>query len=334
MKRVIQITISLALLLILFYWVDLEQIEESLIEARYSYIFMAVIIITLDCILMGFKWKLLLGVKKINISLYKATKIYYISNFLGLFLPPTLGTDMVRAYYVSKDGGKLHDILASILMERYLGFLGIFIMGLLGCLYIFHFVLIDTIDITTIMTFIGILTLVTTVGFFISLSNGMVNLIKNFLARFKNKKFLSKILTKAVNLLDSFAGYKNHKTILTVTILLTFLEIFLVILWSYSIAVGLNISVSFLYFVSFIPITLFLVRLPISLDGFGINEGSYAYFLAAIGISETLGFSLGLINHFITILAIIPGGIFWALHRNKNEIKNLQFSTIQAAADE
>ena len=85
---------------------------------------------------------------------------------------------------------------------------------------------------------------------------------------------------------------------------------------------------------AFIPINLILIRLPISLDGFGINEGTYVYFLSAIGISEALGFSLGLINHFITILAIIPGGIFWAIFKHENEIKRLELIKIDIRNNE
>lgn len=331
MKRTIQIAVSVALLLILIYWIDFNQIKESLIEARYVYLFAALIIITLDRILMGFKWKILLGVKKINISLFNATKIYYISNFLGLFLPPTIGTDLVRAYCVSKNGGKMRmqDILASIVIERYLGFLGIFITGLLGCLYLFHFVSIESIDIYTLLIVVGILTLVMTIGFFISLNKNIINIIKNILSKFNNNKFLKKILKMINSFLDSYAHYRNHKTILIISILLTFFEIFLVVLWTYVIALGLNISVSLLYFMAFVPINLILVRLPISLDGFGINEASYVYFLTAIGISETLSFSLGIINHFVTIIAIIPGGIFWAAFKNENDIEKLKLNGIK-----
>ncbi len=329
MKRAIQVVVSLTLFLILLSWIDIGQIQDSLIEAQYIYLLIAVVIITVDRVLMGLKWKLLLRARKINISLFKATKIYYIANFLGIFLPPTVGTDLVRAYCISHKEGKLHDIIASILMERYLGFLGIFVTGLVGCVYIFNFVSSESLDVSIILIFIGVLTLLTIIGFFISLSSNVARVIKNFLGRFRCKKFLNKVVVKTGNLIDSYANYKHHKLILIFSVLLTFLEIFLVILWSYAIAIGLNISISFLYFAAFIPITLFLIRLPISLDGFGINEGSYAYFLAAIGISKGLGFSLGLINHFITILAIIPGGIFWAIYKSKNEVKKLELSKIE-----
>lgn len=331
MKRAIQIFISIILLVILIYWIDFKQIQVSLTEARYLYLVAALIIITLDRILMGLKWKILLEVKKINISLLHATKIYYMSNFLGLFLPPTIGTDLVRAYCVSKNGGKMkmHDIFASIVIERYLGFLGIFITGLLGCIYMFHFVSIESIDLYTISVVVSILTLFISVGFFISMNKKIIRMIKSILCKFRHNKILKKILIKVNGFLDSYAHYSNHKTVLTISILLTFFEIFLVVLWTYAIALGLNISVSLLYFMAFVPINLILVRLPISLDGFGINEASYVYFLAAIGISEALSFSLGIINHFITIIAIIPGGIFWAVFKNENEIERLELSKIQ-----
>ena len=178
MKRTIQILISISLLLILFFWIDFDQIKNSLIEAEYLYLSSALIIITLDRFLMGWKWKLLLRVKNIKISVFHATKIYYISNFLGLFLPPTVGTDLVRAYCLSKKESKTHDIFASMVMERLIGFWGIFVAGLFGCFYFFNFVSVDSIDIFTISIIVGVLALATTVGFFISMSRRSIKIDK------------------------------------------------------------------------------------------------------------------------------------------------------------
>ncbi len=54
------------------------------------------------------------------------------------------------------------------------------------------------------------------------------------------------------------------------------------------------------------------MRLPISLDGFGIREGAYVYFPGLVGISKTIAFSVGFINHIVSIIGILPGGIFYA----------------------
>jgi len=58
-----------------------------------------------------------------------------------------------------------------------------------------------------------------------------------------------------------------------------------------------------------------LTRLPISIGGFGVDEGVFTYFLTLVGVSVTLGFSIAIINHMIFILVILPGGIIHLLDR-------------------
>lgn len=314
MKKTIQIAISIILLIILFIWTDIEQLKNSLVNANYFYLFLAIIIITVDRIVMGLKWKILLKVKQINISLLKATKIYYIANFLGLFLPPTIGTDFVRAYYIPKNEGSVQDILASIIVERYLGFLGIFFAGLLGCIYFIEYIEYDSFNKLFIIALS--LVIIGTSVFIVSFNIKLINWLKNIFRPLGKRNIFKKILPVLKKLMDSYAYYRNHKTFLIISMALTFLEIFLVILWSYVVAIALNVDVSFTYFIAFIPIILFLVRLPITIDGFGINEGSYIYFLSLVGVTEALSFGVGLINHIITIVAILPGGIFYATDKS------------------
>ena len=152
----------------------------------------------------------------------------------------------------------------------------------------------------------------------------MIDLFKVFINRFSNKKFFWRVIPKIEKLIDSYIYYKKHKKVLIYVMVLTLAEIFLVVLWSYVIALSLNIGISLTYFAAFIPIVLFLIRLPISLDGFGINEGTYVYFLGLIGVAETLAFSVGLINHFITIAAILPGGVFYAFDKGKVSISDIE----------
>lgn len=320
MKRIIQIVISVVLLTLLFLWTDVEQLKNSLLNANYLYLFLAVIIITIDRIVMGLKWKILLKVKQINISVFEATKIYYIANFLGLFLPPTIGTDLVRAYYIPKDKGSVQDILASIIVERYLGFLGIFFAALIGCIYFIEYV--DYKSFNNLFMAALALVIISAVGFIISFNVKLIDWLKNIFKPLKGKKIFKKILPSLHKLVNSYSYYRNHKTVLIISMLLTFFEIFLVILWSYVVAIGLNIDVSLTYFIAFVPIVLFLVRLPITIDGFGINEGSYVYFLSLVGISEAISFSVGFINHIITIIGILPGGLFYAMDKSIKGFKN------------
>jgi hypothetical protein len=310
--------------------VDYEELKTSFINFKYEYALIAFGIITINRFIMGYKWRMLLKIKNINISLFAITKIYYIGNFLGLFLPPTVGTDVVRAYYISKDGSSKADIISSIIMERLLGFLALFIAALLGFILFINIITTHNLNENGLFLVLIGLTIVGVSGFLLSLNQRFNNLITSFLRKKEDKKYWKKIVPKFLKVYESYISHKNFKLVLVGFLILTFAEIFTVVLWSYTIALGLDIHIPLIYFLAFMPLVLFLIRLPISFDGFGINEGLFVYFLSLVGIQAATGFSVGIINHFITIIGILPGGLFYAFNRDFKKMpptENISSST-------
>jgi uncharacterized membrane protein YbhN (UPF0104 family) len=81
------------------------------------------------------------------------------------------------------------------------------------------------------------------------------------------------------------------------------------------------VSVETFYYFSFVPIIIFLIRLPLSFDGFGIHEGGYVYFLSLVKVDPSIAFSVGAINHLMFIIVLLPGCIFYIL--NKKQVESI-----------
>ena len=325
-RRLIQITVSITLLGVLVYWIEVDQVGASLVGANFTYIALALCVVTVNRLVMTLKWSLLLKAKGINISYSKLIRIYYISNFLGLYLPATIGGDAVRVYYTvnsidkgDKDG--LVDIISSILLERFLGMAALFLFGLGSTLA--YFSLLSNAEISTyrllLITIAGVCSL-GIAGFFISLSTVLSEKVLCVLAYFQHNQLLSTTSSKIEKLYRSYLEYKTKKITLVLFFSLTCVEIFTVVLWSYLVATAVEAVAPFIYFCAFLPIVMVLIRLPISLDGLGILEGSFAYFLSLAGVSETLGFSAGIANHIVVLTAILPGVLFYALWKRPREV--------------
>ena len=319
-KKYLQIAISIVLLAVLVSWINIDQFLSSLQKTDYWYIGFAIVLMPVDRLLMAYKWNLLLKEKNIQIKLLEAFRIYYISNFLGVFLPPTIGTDIVRATYVAKQKFSIPDVIASILVERLLGFLSLFIFGIYSIIIIIT--TIDSLYISPLdILLISILaTILFTLAFIFSFNSIISNIINYFIGLFKHKKYISKFSVKIQSLVNSYQSYKSRKITLILFFLLTLLEIFMAALVNYLIAVGLHADVSLIYFTAFIPLLMIVTRLPISLDGFGIKEGGSLYFLSLVGVPDALGFSIGLLSHILTLISVSPGGILYFIDQAKKKI--------------
>jgi uncharacterized protein (TIRG00374 family) len=163
------------------------------------------------------------------------------------------------------------------------------------------------------------------IAFFISFNERVINIVINLLKSRQDKKFRFIISLKIQKLILSYKSYKTKKLVLLVFFVLTLFEIFAGILINFLVATGLSINVPITYFLAYLPIMMLLVRIPISFSGLGITEGGAIYFLGPIGVPAAYAFSIGVINHFISLAGLLPGALFYALNRKikikKNELE-------------
>jgi uncharacterized protein (TIRG00374 family) len=324
LKQYFQAMVSVVLLTVIFGWIDTSQVNIALKNVNYWFLVLALIIFTADRILMAFKWNLLLNVKGIKISLYNATRIYYISNFMGLVLPATVGADVVKTHLVAKKKFSIADVIASILVERLLGFLGLFLYGLVAVFLFINTLNESRVNFHEIILVLVCLTVLGVGSLIVSFNETAIRLVINGLKFVQNKRFWNRLSSKIQKLLLSYQSYKNEKFILLVFFLLTLVEIFAGIFINFFIASALNLHVPLSYFVAYIPIMMVIVRLPISFGGLGIREGGAIYFLGLVGVSQASAFSLGVIDNLLGLVGLIPGSIFYALDRSEAKIESAE----------
>ncbi len=59
-------------------------------------------------------------------------RIFFVSTFVGTFLPASVGGDAVRAYSLSRLNVNGGDAVASVFMDRMLGVASVLLMALVG----------------------------------------------------------------------------------------------------------------------------------------------------------------------------------------------------------
>ena len=144
------------------------------------------------------------------------------------------------------------------------------------------------------------------------------NLLRRLTSLFQSQTIREhKIFIKLGEVYQSYRTYQGDLSLLLIFLLLSLAENLFPLFWTYFLSLAFGIEVPLLYFFILIPIVLALVRLPISLDGIGIQEGAYVYFLSLIGVPKSSALLLGLASHILAIISVLPGGIlygFWGLH--------------------
>jgi uncharacterized protein (TIRG00374 family) len=309
---------SAILIGIVLYWVDYDELLASLAQTEYIYLILALTLNLLNRTLMPLKWHLLLAVKGMQIGYFEAVKIYFISSFLGFFLPATIGSDAVRIYYVRRHGFSYPDIISSILVERFIGMIALLLFGVMGCFLFIGYIRDIPFDLHRLLIYAIAAVVAITGVFTLSINSHASGLFLRLLAKLDRYRFIGKATGLIAKIYRSYIAYNRYRGTLLVFFLLTCLEVSLPIFRSYLVALAFGVEVPLIYFFAFIPIILLLIRLPISIDGFGIQEGGFVYFLSLAGVSSSIGFGIGLVNHIIILIGLLPGAIFYMLLKSSD----------------
>ena len=124
----------LACALLLIYVVDVRAVLQTLSRCDPIWALVALGAFTLDRVLMSFKWGLLLTIRGYRVTLTERLMVYCSSMMWGLALPSTVGADGIRILLVRRFGVRVDDALATILVERGLGFVSALLMAVMSLL--------------------------------------------------------------------------------------------------------------------------------------------------------------------------------------------------------
>jgi uncharacterized protein (TIRG00374 family) len=274
-----------------------------------------VLLLLSDRALMAFKWNLLTQVKGMSISLWQSLRIYLISNFVGIFLPTGVGGDIYRVYYTSARQGRTQDVVASVVVERFVGIVASAAFALLGLLLMALFGVglhrsFNLIAITSGFLIVALL------AFWVSSRTLMVEVLQSLLSTNKSSWLLKKCLLCH----EAYSEYRQYKGLLLVFFCLSLFEQGFFALANYGGAKAIGMDVKFIYFIGIIPLCQILMRIPISINAIGVQEGLYALLFTQMSVSVTEAVFLALLVRVGHWLVVLPGAIFYLMDRNTSRL--------------
>ncbi|MDI6891001.1 MAG: lysylphosphatidylglycerol synthase transmembrane domain-containing protein [Thermodesulfovibrionales bacterium] len=273
----LKLTVSSGLLYIVLSRTGLKQVF-SIIKGMNLYAFISAILLYIFAqFISTVRWKLLLpGV----LGIRKLFSLYLIGSFFNTILPGLVGGDAVKAFYLYQATGRGSLTLASIFMDRYLGF----VMLIAICAIAFPFGYSYFQDSPIAWTPPLIVT-----AFII------VSLLIFGLRLGKRIKILSEFY-------DYFHSYRNQKGIIVRALVISALIQLSGIFAVYVLAFGLGEPISFLACLIFLPLIVMFTMIPISISGVGLREGAFVLFFGLIGVRPDIATALSL-SWFLAITA-------------------------------
>lgn len=307
-KTALKITVSAALLYIIFSRIDRESFAQNLKLMDLRYAPFILLFIVLNYVVGAFRWKQLLVYEDTrHIKVKYLINLYFIGSFFNNFMPTSIGGDVYKMYQLGKKIGDAAKGLSSTFMERFTGIVSLVVVSYIGLVRTLPFwvnLLPENIQGKSFLV-LGFKVLLF-VGFWIGAGVGFLSL--SFLA--KKILFFRKIY-------DAIMVYKDERKVLFIAFLTSFIVQFLAIFTQYFIflALGVELPLFFALFV-FPVITLAGFFIP-SLNGLGVQDALYISFMGMVGVEEPLALSASILYHIARLLVSLIGGVLYALGKGE-----------------
>lgn len=317
---VFRISISVALLILLFRGIDGKTLFKLIRNSDKLLLFYAACTFFLMYPLALLRWNMLLKASKIHLPLKRVIMSFSGGVFFNVFLPSTIGGDFMRSMDLAKHTQKTKEVIATVLLDRLSGYVGLVFLSLLALLLGFKLI-----EDKVVFFFVSFLVIFLALVLIVLFNKRIYSRINKFLHATRKDtgksglSTLEKIRGALINLHQEMHYFRHKKKVILNNLGLSFLIQVLSPVSFYLLGLSLGVKINIVYFFVFLPIIGAITLLPISIGGLGLRDASTVYFFAKVGVIKDLSFAMSLLNFsFILIFGSIGGIIYvFTLHNRR-----------------
>jgi glycosyltransferase 2 family protein len=276
----------------------------ALARADWRWAAAAVALVLVDRALNAYRWLVLLRpLAGARPPLDAVLRVFFISTFVGTFLPASVGGEAVRAVALARHGVGMADSVASVLADRVLGALSILIVGGVAAVF----------APASVPGWLAFGTGAAAVAACVAIALGLFSDRADRVARSLLHRWTrGRILSAASSLLESLRRYAHSigvlLNVLGGSIAVQVLRI--VQAWLLGLALGLALGPA-VYFV-YIPIILLIMLVPVTINGIGTSQAAFVWLFAESGVAAADAFALSVLFVGLGVVGNLPGGILYA----------------------
>jgi hypothetical protein len=303
--RIVRGVVSAGLLGFLLWRADLSGIVARLAGVHAGSLLAACVLLHVDRMLQAWKWRGLLLSSGTPIRLRDAIANTYMGNFAGQFLPSGVGGDVARVFLLRKMRLPTDEVVASIAMERVVGFCALLATASVAVLV---GAFLDAPAPEGLPGGILVVSAIAAAGAVTSLSprfESITTRLSRPLERFRLRAL-------ADSLIRAYRRYAGRKRAVTVYFFLSIVEVAAMTLVTHVACLSLSLEVGLVPLLLIVPVTLVSMRIPVSVNGLGVREGVLVFTLGALGHSAEAALALSVTMRFLDLgVSAIGGLLFW-----------------------
>jgi glycosyltransferase 2 family protein len=302
----LQLTVSASLVAYLVWKIDIGQTADEIASSNPLYVLAAVAIYVLTLVPMAWRWQVLLASKGVHEPLGWLTRLYLIGYAASQVLPTGVGGDAVRIVeHVRRRPNVKGETAGAVLMERVVGSAGILIVVAIGLA-----LAVGRYDNLGPFIWVEVACVILLLAFGLVLFSRRAN---SFLQEHVFPRGRAIRLHRPLSAVwTALHGYRSQKRALALALAATIGVQFvrMLAIWLCGEAVGVDVSP--LVYVILGPLLFLVTMIPVTVNGLGVRESFFVFFLDRFGVPADSAFAAGFLFFAVTIATALPGGLILA----------------------
>lgn len=294
-----RLTFSILLLAFLFSKIDTDQTFQLLKTAQLGTLSIALLIFLIVHFVMLCRWIVLIRALELSVPVWDVFRYFFIGLFGNLFLPSSIGGDLIKILGLCKNSSQKPRVVASVILDRLSGFAAISLISI--CSFLIGRSILQDNSIAVIITIIS-LGSITTLGVLFN------EPVYEFFCRVFNG--LPKVKAKLMEMHYDISLLKGKPLEGLKTLMIACSGQIIFIFSFYFIGRALNQEIPLIYFLVFIPLICIASAFP-SIGGLGVREFGAAYLFAKVGVAQEIAVSMSLISFFFMVIMGLIGGVIY-----------------------
>ncbi|WP_129675717.1 lysylphosphatidylglycerol synthase transmembrane domain-containing protein [Candidatus Chloroploca sp. Khr17] len=315
-KTVLRIVLTLFLVGWLLTQVELTSVG-AIVSGANPWWLIAGILANLFALFLGtLRWQLLLYGMGVRQPFLNLLRILLIGTFFSMFLPSSIGGDLVKMALIAPDTEQREAAVSSVLMDRIIGMGVTIAVGLVALLFLPE-VWINTTLIMALVVIMGLF--VGAVG--LLFNTALLKVIEHMLPR----RMWQRLGASLVKAHMSLMALRRRPAILFGSALVSALRQLSICLAVYFAGRAFGIIASPVVYFAMIPFSQAITVLPIAINGLGLQDNAFVLLLGFAGVSPSEALALSLFMHILSNGTGLIGGLVFAVGRRRQSIPDTVF---------
>jgi glycosyltransferase 2 family protein len=310
----LKLVVSIGLISWIVSRADLASVARTLAGTNRWILLLLILVFPIGTAVTTFRWRLLLSTHGVDLAPGYLFRSMLVASFFRQFLPSTVGGDAVRAYDAWRGGASTSISLVALGVDRLLGLLAMVSLATIGLgaspeLRVGLQAASAYLAVGGALLAVGVLVLFTSAGRPIYALARMVQRLPRALA------------SPLLKLLTSLEAYQGKHSVLAKALGLSFLLQLHVIVYYYFIGEALGFPVRLLAYFAIVPIALFVMLLPVAINGIGVRESVFIFLLAQYGLSEGQALAFAWLEYSLHLFWALIGGLVYATRGRAGSVR-------------